>query len=537
MKSAQSVSFYPLLLVPVLIFVAAGPAGAQEEGSAREGFSPVQAMQIVDCLLPGQVRRVGGRTYVTQRRPTRTTAQDCEARGGEFLLYDRAQNSSAIAVWTPRAQEGDPEAQTILGEIYEHGSFGEPDYANALLWYRRAADQGNARAQFNLGTLYEQGLGVDQDRLAALNWYRQASGLEEDSLIFQSAAQTEIERRRTQLEEQIEQRDRQIEVLEAQIEELQQRIDTVTDASEEDQATIESINSLLAQLLAAREADNRRLSEIPQPTEAVKAVQTFSRPKSLNYLRRDFGRFYALVVGVQEYDLLDDLASPAADMDEIGGILESRYGFSVVKLANPDQVSLMRAINQLNETLREDDNLLIYFSGYGSRLGRGTLETGYWLPSNADPSPNDTLWVPNEFVSRHLGRISARRVLVLADSLYAGLLGNEPGFIMIGDGTYGDQYIEWKMPKRSRLVLSSGTEQPVAQGDSADRHSIFARALLDVLMTTENVITAPELLLLVRQRVRVLSGDDGAAVPDPELRALKDAGHEVGDFFLIPRQS
>ena len=40
---------------------------------------------VVDCLLPGQLRRLGGNlTYLSPRRPIRTSAADCEIRGGEL---------------------------------------------------------------------------------------------------------------------------------------------------------------------------------------------------------------------------------------------------------------------------------------------------------------------------------------------------------------------------------------------------------------------------------------------------------------------
>ncbi|HMB73758.1 MAG TPA: caspase family protein [Gammaproteobacteria bacterium] len=518
----------------VSIALASAP-DAQDAGAALEGFSPVQSLQVVDCLLPGQVRVVGGRTYLTPRRPTRTTAQDCASRGGEYLAYDRSNYTSAIGVWLPAAEEGDAEAQTVLGEIYERGPTGTPDFTSAALWYGRAAEQGYSRAQFNLGTLYEQGLGVEQDRLAALNWYRQASGLEEDSVIYRSAATQEREQLRARLGEQLEQRNRQIELLEQQIEalesELEDRADSVADAA----ANLASIRALLEQLQAAQRADTAALARVPARAGAPAALQSFEQRETVEYRRRDFGRFFALIIGVQEYDLLENLASPANDISEIGAVLESRYGFSVVTLADPDQLSMMRAINRLNETLEADDNLLIYFTGHGSRLRSGALETGYWLPRNAEPSPNDTLWVPNEFVSRHLGRIDARRVLIIADTLYAGLLGNEPGFVMIGNGVYSDQYIEWKMPKRARLVMSSGADRPILDARDA-RHSVFASALLEALSTNDQVLTAPELFLRVRQRIRVTAPAEEPP-PDPELRALKDAGHEVGDFFLIPTQS
>ncbi|HEU4617910.1 MAG TPA: caspase family protein, partial [Gammaproteobacteria bacterium] len=473
----------------------------QESGKALEGFSAVQALEIVDCLLPGQVRVVGGRTYLTPRRPTRTTAADCGARGGEYLAYDRADYRSALNVWLPTAEQGDAEAQTMVGEIYERGLGAEPNYEAAAEWYKKAADQGYARAEFDLGTLYEQGHGVPANRLEALNWYRKAWGLPEDSLIFRSAAAAEQSELRAQLEQQIEQRNRQIDALEGQVKSLQQQLSQRADAAQE----LESLQTLLAQLQAQSSSDQQRLDAMPTLRSAGTSGQTtgggaFKQAKDVEYKRKSFGRYYALIIGVQDYEHLDDLESPLNDAREAAMVLEEKYGFSVKMLTNPDQLTVMKTVNELNDTLTEDDNLLIYFAGHGSRLQTGSRETGYWLPTNAEPAPDDTLWVPNEFVSRHLGRIKAKRVLVVSDSCYAGLLGDDPGYVMVGDGQYTDEYIEWKMPKRSRLVLASGGDQPVLD-NGGNGHSVFAHAFLETLESNDRVLTAPELFLKIRSLV------------------------------------
>src|SRR5512134_2033212 len=88
-----------MLLAPLVAL--AQPAGPQAPNDAAARAAQVQALLVVDCLLPGQVRVIGGRTYLTPRRPTRTTAADCAARGGEYLAYDRADYRSALEVWLP----------------------------------------------------------------------------------------------------------------------------------------------------------------------------------------------------------------------------------------------------------------------------------------------------------------------------------------------------------------------------------------------------------------------------------------------------
>jgi uncharacterized protein len=50
------------------------------------------------------------------------------------------------------------------------------DYAQALIWYRKAAEQGDARAQFGLGLMYADGHGVPQDYVRAHMWFNIAAG-------------------------------------------------------------------------------------------------------------------------------------------------------------------------------------------------------------------------------------------------------------------------------------------------------------------------------------------------------------------------
>ncbi|MGI8739191.1 MAG: tetratricopeptide repeat protein [Gammaproteobacteria bacterium] len=112
----------------------------------------------VSCLLPGQVRRLGGEiTYLTPRRPAITSANDCELRGGDYAQFDRAEYETALQVWLQEARSGDPRAQTFVGEIYARGLGIEPDYTIARQWYRKAAAQNFPRAQVQLGLLYDWG--------------------------------------------------------------------------------------------------------------------------------------------------------------------------------------------------------------------------------------------------------------------------------------------------------------------------------------------------------------------------------------------
>lgn len=150
-----------------------------EMARAVEGYIvDINKLSVVDCLLPGQIRKLGAATtYLSQRRPVRTTEADCEVRGGEYVAYDRANYVSALNVWLAKAEEGDAKAQLYVGQIYEKGLGRPADFGQAAAWYRKAAEQGEAQAQISLGALYERGLGVQRDPQVALDWFAKGSGL------------------------------------------------------------------------------------------------------------------------------------------------------------------------------------------------------------------------------------------------------------------------------------------------------------------------------------------------------------------------
>ena len=73
------------------------------------------------------------------------------------------------------AEQGNAEAQIVLGWMYYNGEGVPQDFAEAAAWYRKAAEQGDAGAQTTLGEMYLRGEGVPQDYVEAVAWYRLAA--------------------------------------------------------------------------------------------------------------------------------------------------------------------------------------------------------------------------------------------------------------------------------------------------------------------------------------------------------------------------
>ena len=73
---------------------------------------------------------------------------------------ERGDYATALAGFQSYAEQGDADAQFMLGFMYAFGEGVPEDHAAAVRWYRMAAEQGHADAQWSLGLMYARGDGV-----------------------------------------------------------------------------------------------------------------------------------------------------------------------------------------------------------------------------------------------------------------------------------------------------------------------------------------------------------------------------------------
>ena len=68
--------------------------------------------------------------------------------------YEQRDYRTALKELKPLAEQGNPEAQALLGLMYNLGRGVPFDVGQAMKWFKAAADQGNAEGQCRLGSLY-----------------------------------------------------------------------------------------------------------------------------------------------------------------------------------------------------------------------------------------------------------------------------------------------------------------------------------------------------------------------------------------------
>ncbi len=236
-----------------------------------------------------------------------------------------------------------------------------------------------------------------------------------------------------------------------------------------------------------------------------------------------FGRYHALVIGNNQYTHLPALKTAVNDASVVADLLRRQYGFEVELLLNATRDQLVDRLNHFRRVLTPNDNLLIYYAGHGF-LDEVT-DTGFWLPVDAE-TDSDTRWIANSTITRHVGAIAAKHVLIVADSCYSGTL-TRAAPVALRTGDERDAWLERVAGKRSRTALTSGGLEPVSDS-GGDGHSIFARQFIEGLRGNTEVLDTQSLYDRIKNKV-VLNADQ-----TPRYDDIRKAGHENGDFLFVP---
>jgi hypothetical protein len=232
----------------------------------------------------------------------------------------------------------------------------------------------------------------------------------------------------------------------------------------------------------------------------------------------DFGRYHALVIGIDAYKYLPDLKTALFDARSVAGILKRDYGFKVTLLENPTRDDIVDKFDELRETLGYQDNLLIYYAGHGWL--DEDANRGYWLP--ADDKPNRrTRWISNATLTDTLQAIQSKHVMIVADSCFSGTLIRGANI-----GLKGGDYWRRMADKKARVAITSGGLEPVVDS-TGGRNSPFAAAFISALRQNETILDGTALFIKIRRPVMVATNQT------PQYSDVRNAGHEGGDFLFV----
>ncbi len=159
--------------------------------------------------------------------------------------------------------------------------------------------------------------------------------------------------------------------------------------STDSQRETATLKSLITQLTAQRTKETAKLNALPKTREPVRRRRRRRRCRPERRSprpRRDlgFGRYYALLIGNQSYKQLQSLETPRSDVARAKEILEDKYGFVVSAVTDGDNSTVMKAVNDLNDLVGENDNLLLFYAGPRHPIAERQERGGLLVPSNAE---------------------------------------------------------------------------------------------------------------------------------------------------------
>ncbi|MEP3436737.1 MAG: tetratricopeptide repeat protein [Hoeflea sp.] len=92
-----------------------------------------------------------------------------------FGAFQRGYYLTAMELALPRAQLGDPAAQTLVAELFAAGLGVARSMDDAAFWYGQAAEGGDASAQFKYGVMLLEGRYVEADKARAEELMKKAA--------------------------------------------------------------------------------------------------------------------------------------------------------------------------------------------------------------------------------------------------------------------------------------------------------------------------------------------------------------------------
>ncbi|MEZ4688489.1 MAG: SUMF1/EgtB/PvdO family nonheme iron enzyme, partial [Bacteroidia bacterium] len=234
---------------------------------------------------------------------------------------------------------------------------------------------------------------------------------------------------------------------------------------------------------------------------------------------------YLFVVGIDEYEHLDNLGNARRDAEAVAQKLCAWFDCELADFAPPlyneeatrsNLTKRFQAINRFFKQKEYTHNLIVYFAGHGE--WDEDMETGYWALRGAKKD-DFASYYSNADLVQYISAVKSHHTLIISDSCFSGGLIES-----------GRKRASRKEGYRSREVLASGLkDQTVSDGNG--KHSPFAQVILDFLEEKRgNEFRVSEFGSFIEEAFLRMN-----IRQEPMFAPLDLRDHQHGDFWLRPR--
>jgi hypothetical protein len=240
------------------------------------------------------------------------------------------------------------------------------------------------------------------------------------------------------------------------------------------------------------------------------------------------GNYCALIIGIDNYKgIYKQLNNAVNDAKAFESTLKGKYKINktyTIYNEKATRANLFKVFEKLADSLKSNDNLIIYYSGHGEK--KKNLNKAFWVPIDAQTGAVSELISSTE-IQGFLGAMKTKHTLLISDACFSGDIfrGNSIAApFETSDKYYANAYI-----KNSRQALTSGGDEPVMDGGK-DGHSVFAYYLLKTLETNENkYLDISQVYNNIK--IPVINNSDQT----PRLDPIKNTGDEGGQFIFLKK--
>lgn len=260
------------------------------------------------------------------------------------------------------------------------------------------------------------------------------------------------------------------------------------------------------------------------------------RAKEPSAVAAGLGSYHAVLIGINDYQVMPHLKTPVKDVEKLGQVLKDQYGFEDVVLITdktekkPTASNIVRLLREKAQKLTDKDNLLVYYAGHGN-VDDLTKE-GYWIPIDGK-SDDPSSWIAHSQIRALLEteKIKIKNFLLVADSCYSGTMMRRSltNDVMVDDDEDAlNQKLQERASRKSREVITSGGNEPVEDGVRGSEHSLFAHYMIKSL--EENQRKYVDVATLFNQQIQPQVDQKGSQ--RPERSRVRSAIDDDGLFVL-----
>ena len=239
---------------------------------------------------------------------------------------------------------------------------------------------------------------------------------------------------------------------------------------------------------------------------------------------KEQGTLWAAVIGINNYPKARGLKYAVNDalafknyLEDYIGLPEDHIFFLTEQDATKDNILSLLG-TKLKRKASQEDTVIIFYAGHGAVETDPSNPDGdgfekYLLPFDADLNDLFASSISMDEVRKIFNRISAERLIFIADTCYSGASGGRTLVTSKTRANLSDKFYERISKGKGRVIISSCSANEISKEDDKLQHGIFSYHMLEGLKGNadqdgDGIITVSELFSYISRTVPEASGQD-----------------------------